>query len=399
MKELIKIYFFDKNINFLYLYTFFNSLIFAYVIERLFGLSRNISIQEMVYIEIIYAVVTLILEVPTGLVSDIFGKKKALVISSIFIFFEFFILIFANNFFTFILSSLSAAIGNTLASGTVNALFYDSLKERNKEKEFEKVLGIKNLFDSLPAIIGGLIGAYIAEKVGYSILYILSSISILFSFIITCFIKEPKLQSNLDNESVNFKLEDVKNFFISNNSIKFIVLYVSVFHSVVCYIDEYWQIYFSEISIPIALFGIYSLLRETFNSISSLLTYKLKILIGEKSILSLCLIISTISILISSYTHSWIGFIPLSIIFICLGSLEITTISFLHHKASSEFRATAESIMSLGIRVFSILVGLIFGYISTNYSIFSGFNILGIILGVYTVYYLIYQFKYLNNDE
>jgi hypothetical protein len=46
-----------SNVWKLYSYWFFHNLVFAYVIERLFWQQRGISVQQVVYTEIIYAAV------------------------------------------------------------------------------------------------------------------------------------------------------------------------------------------------------------------------------------------------------------------------------------------------------------------------------------------------------
>ena len=120
------------NIYKLYLYYFFHNLIFAYVIERLFALERGLTIQQMVYLEIIYAAIVLGLELPSGAFADRWSRKNIVIICSIFYFFEFFVLIFAYDFSIFVLSILCAAVGGALASGTINSMFYDSLKMLGK---------------------------------------------------------------------------------------------------------------------------------------------------------------------------------------------------------------------------------------------------------------------------
>lgn len=129
------------------LYWFGHSLVFAYVIERVFGLSRGLSVQEMVTVEIFYALAALLLEVPTGALADRWSRKKPLLLSSFCIFFEFFLLIFAYNLWGFLASALAAALGGALASGTANALLYDSLLEMGEQGDFERQLGRIGLWE------------------------------------------------------------------------------------------------------------------------------------------------------------------------------------------------------------------------------------------------------------
>ena len=130
-----------KNIRLLYISLFFHNLIFAYVIERLFALERGMTVQYVVYTEIIYAAVTVLLEIPSGAVADRVGRKNLLIVGGVSAFFEFFILIYAHGFWLFGISALIAGIGGACTSGAWNALLYDSLKADNKQEIFERVLG------------------------------------------------------------------------------------------------------------------------------------------------------------------------------------------------------------------------------------------------------------------
>lgn len=67
-----------SNIRKLYVIRFFHNLIPAYVIERLFWEQRGMSIQMVVYTEIIFAVTVVLLEVPTGIIADKWGHSLSL---------------------------------------------------------------------------------------------------------------------------------------------------------------------------------------------------------------------------------------------------------------------------------------------------------------------------------
>src|SRR4051794_8595770 len=92
-----------KNVNKLYLIIFFHNLIPAYVIERLFWEQRGMTVLMVVLCEFIYAVSIVIFEIPTGVFADKFGRKTLLVFGAVLSVFEFIILLFANNFWTFAL--------------------------------------------------------------------------------------------------------------------------------------------------------------------------------------------------------------------------------------------------------------------------------------------------------
>jgi hypothetical protein len=55
--------------------TIFYNLTPAYVIERLFWEQKGMTIQMVVYTEILFAITIALLEVPTGIIADKWGRK------------------------------------------------------------------------------------------------------------------------------------------------------------------------------------------------------------------------------------------------------------------------------------------------------------------------------------
>ncbi len=391
-----KFYGYKLNIYLMYGYWFFHNLIFAYVIERLYWASRGMSNQQVIYTEIIYAAVVLILEVPTGSLADRWSKKLLMIINSFLVVLEFLLLIWANSFWHFALAVSVSGIGKALVSGTSNALVYDSLKMIGEEQSFEKVSGRIGFFDYTASMLAALIGSYVAYKSNYVTTYWLSVISVTICCAITFLLTEPSSESEKEETESYIKcIRDAFSFLKAQHSIRFVLLFGIVVSSVFIYIDEFWQIYLNEIKIPVFLFGIISSARMLSASISGIYAYKLKNKYSYKYIFSFLITVFILSILGASVIRSYSGLVPLIICFIAFGVVEPLTLGYLHHRTESRIRATVESFQSLALRASTICSGLLFGYFSTKYSIFIGFRILGTILAVYAIYYFCFKNKYI----
>jgi MFS family permease len=96
---------------------FFSNLIPAYVIERLYWEERGMTIQMVVYTEIIFAITIVLLEVPTGIIADKWGRKYMMILSALMGCCEFLILVFATEFWHFALVVFLAAIGSSASRG------------------------------------------------------------------------------------------------------------------------------------------------------------------------------------------------------------------------------------------------------------------------------------------
>lgn len=376
------------NIWKLYAYWFFHNFIFAYVIERLYWQQRGMTIQQVVYTEIIYAGVIIILEIPTGVISDRWSRKNMLVIGAFLTCFEFIILIYANSFWHFALAVGVAGVSSALCSGTSNALLYDSLKVLKRQDEFEKILGRVNFFDYGASFTAALLGGLTAVSLGFVSNYWLSLVSVIISFIVALSLVEPEIKT-VENESTSFSYaKDAIIFLKDHKIIRFVLLTGIIMGSAMNFVDEFWQLYADNISIPVIYFGIISSVDGLIISIFSLVAFKIKKHISYRYILLGCLILVTLGLLIMSFAHSFLAIFILMILSIGIGVSEPLISGYLHNKTESYYRATVESFQSLSLRITIIIVGLFFGYMATKGSIIIGFRFLGFFCLAYLVYYI-----------
>ena len=85
-----------------------------------------------------FHITSLIFEIPSGVLADVFGRKKMLIVSSIMRMIGNIIMILSDNLFTVCLSIAFHALSYNFSSGTGDALAYDSLKAANAESRFER---------------------------------------------------------------------------------------------------------------------------------------------------------------------------------------------------------------------------------------------------------------------
>jgi MFS family permease len=180
-----------KNIRLLYLSTICQSLIFAYVIERLFWESRGMSIQDVVFTEIIFVVLIVILEIPAGILSDKYSRKTVLIVAGFFQTLEFVFIVNAQSFLFFGIGVASAAIAQALISGTYNSLIYESLLVDKKEGIFARYLGRIEALDGAVVILVLLSGGFIAEAISFEELYWWGAASTGLSTFFLFFLTEP----------------------------------------------------------------------------------------------------------------------------------------------------------------------------------------------------------------
>lgn len=100
--------------------------------------SRGYTLVEIGFAETAFHITSLILEIPSGVLADVFGRKNILFVSSIMRMTRNIIMIFSGNLFMVCISMMFQAASYNFSSGSGEALAYDSLKSVKQEVRYEK---------------------------------------------------------------------------------------------------------------------------------------------------------------------------------------------------------------------------------------------------------------------
>lgn len=379
-----------SNVWKLYAIRFFYNLIPAYVIERLFWEERGMTIQMVVYAEIIFAITVVLFEVPTGIIADRRGRKHMIVLVSIVGCSEFLILVFATEFWHFALVVFLAAIGSSASSGAENALLYDSLLSEGKENDFEKVLGRLNALDIVSIIIAALCGSLLASRYSYEFNYWISLAAMVVSLIVSLLLVEPTNQGYEDNEEqlpTKAYLTASMSFFRLNPGVCLVMLSGMVTGAAINFIDEFWQIYLERLGIPVIYFGVFSGAIFLIRLPGNILAYRLKSRFNHRILLSGVLGALAAGFIYISVMKDYSGLAALFVICLFAGIIEPLAVGYLHHRIDSSMRATMGSFQSLGENALMILIGLGFGYFSSQFDVFGGYGFIAMVCSVFFVYF------------
>jgi MFS family permease len=378
------------NIWKLYAIRFFYNLIPAYVIERLFWEQRGMTIQMVVYTEIIFAITVVLLEVPTGIIADKWGRKKMIVLSTLLECFMFLILVFATEFWHFAAAIFLAGIARSASSGSENAMLYDSLLQNGQEQAFEKYLGRLNVCDFTAAIIAALCGSLLASRYGFELNYWISFVSMLVSVCVSLMLVETAVKSKSD-ESTEIK-EHIKasvRFFRKHPGVYLVVLSGMVTGAALSFIDEFWQLYLNRLEIPVLYSGLFSAAIMIVRLPGNIIAYVIKSRFRYRTILSGVTAIFAVGFIYISVIKDYTSLVAIFLICLLSGIIEPITTGYLHHRINSSMRATIDSFQSLGLNIVLIITGLGFGYFSSKFDVFGGYGFIACICVAFFVYFLI----------
>lgn len=121
--------------------------------------ARGYSLVEIGFVETVFHITSLIFEIPSGVLADVFGRKRMLLVSTLMRMVGNVIMIASANLFMVCLSIAFMALSYNFSSGSGDALAYDSLKMAGQESRFERYesnqLTIYRLCDGLSTLCAG----------------------------------------------------------------------------------------------------------------------------------------------------------------------------------------------------------------------------------------------------
>jgi len=378
------------NVRKQYWINLFHSLIPAYVIERLFWQERGVGVQGVVWCEIIYALTVTLLEIPSGIWADRFGRRRMLLICGALDVAEFVLLLFARDFWAFALAVFLAGVGKALSSGSEHALLYDSLLAEGKQADFEKLLGRLSAIDFAGTVAAALSGGVLANWLGFEFNCIVSACSMAAAFLVILTLREPPMLTRPEGELAD--LQYAKQALKLFRAEPLLLLYCTtgaLLGACMIYLDEFWQLLMEDAGVPVALFGVVSAGVFLCRIPGNLLAWKLKEKFSYNAILTAILLVNAAGYAAFITTRNLLCLIPLAALSLAAGVTEPLIAGYLHHRVESNVRATTESFVSLGLRLLSMPAGLVFGYVSARHSVSAGFLPFGALCLAWTVYFIL----------
>ena len=131
----------QTNIYSLYLIKLSKWFMLIMPIVALFYTDNGLSDFDIYLLQAIYSVSVAVLEIPSGYMADIIGRKKSLVMGSILGAAGYVIYSLSTGFSGFLLAEITLGLGGSFISGSDSAMLYDSLAGMKKQHKYLQLEG------------------------------------------------------------------------------------------------------------------------------------------------------------------------------------------------------------------------------------------------------------------
>ena len=188
-----------NNIPKFYIAAFFGNWSFATGILVFHYRELGFSFLQIFTISVVYEILNFFLEIPTGVLADLWSCKKTITLGYFISGFSFFIVLLnPDSYKIYIVWSILSAVCTTLNSGSVTAYIYDSVHEYNSD-EYPKVLGRISAISLGTQAISIITGGILSDLIGFNLALFLSGIGGILQTIVIALTHEPIMEKTKNN--------------------------------------------------------------------------------------------------------------------------------------------------------------------------------------------------------
>ncbi len=309
----------------------------------------------------VYALTVFVMEVPSGYLADVIGRRKTLIIGAFLAPIGFVIYALSSSFPLFLTAEFIMAVGNSMRSGSDSALLYDSLKALSREDEYARVEGRGHQFarmsTGIASISGGLLAA-VALRLPFYI-NILISLAII---PVTWAMTEPE-RKKASGENPLQNILRIAAQSLKNPDIRPFILYIGLIGSVSIISLWAYFLYYQSIGIPLALFGVLFAAFQFSGAFGARLSARMAEKFGPVRLLMGSLLIFPILVMTGLMRSPWLLILIMLHPFIWNLTIPVL-LQQINLRTAAQVRATVLSLANMGVSFGYVLIGPVFGRLS-----------------------------------
>lgn len=350
----------------------------------LFLLGRGYNLAQVGIAEGIFHVTSIICEVPSGMLADLFGRKRTLILAGIAGCISSLFMGFGDHILLIFVGMLFSGISISMASGTEEAIVYDSLMEVKLEEKYRNTRVRISIISRVCSTLSCLFTP-IAVFMGYRNLYLLSAAICILQILFLLRMKEPIVteQQKKRQEDAYGRLKErwqqhikATASFIKNHPRTMCKLLASAAIASPCYLTlMYLQDHLVACGWPESWIGIPMLVIPLGGAVGAWFASKGRISLWKTALI--CGLLGGVGTIFAGNGVICIAIIGAMLARLCEGYFEILVSEDTNRDFSSNQRATLISVDGMLYSVLMIILSPITGFLGSHYSMQLMFAFLG----------------------
>lgn len=340
--------------------------------------SNGLSMKDIMVLQAVYSIAIVILEVPSGYLADVIGRKKTLIIGAVFGTFGFTTYSLSYGFTGFLIAEIILGIGQSCVSGADSAMLYDSLLEKGEQKKYTRFEGritsLGNVAEAVAGIIGGLLAG-----ITLRIPYVAQAFVAFIALPAALTLKEPSRMVPLIKAGVMEIIQIARFALFRDRVLRRNILLSAVTGTATLTMAWFAQPFFEYSGIEIAWFGVLWTTLNLTVAITSYTAHSLERYLGQaRSVLFIAILLPAGYLALSRF-HTPVGLIILYLFYLVRGYATPVLKDYINRVTASNIRATVLSVRNFIIRLLFALTGPLLGWVKDIYTLPQALLLAGVI--------------------
>lgn len=337
---------------------------------------NGLALRQIFFLQALFGLTLMILEIPTGYLADHWGRKRTIVAGSLFLFLGILIYALSERFYGFLFAEFLIGVGVSFHSGTIEAFTYDTLLELGETDRYRSVHGhqdfIQFSMEGLASVVAGFIAVTGLRATAWATLVPLG-----IGCIIACTLTEPQRHKMHEKQHLRAIWRVCVQAF-RDRRLRGVILVNGTLSTMALLLFWFTQPFEIRSAIPIALFGAVHATVCLAGAVAGKTTHAVSQRIGDRTLLILIAIVVILSSIALGFITAVWGLAFFILVRIAWGFLSPVTSDLINRMTSSDIRATVLSIQSFFFRFFFFLAAPLIGDIGDVHGISMGMFIIGI---------------------
>ncbi|MCB1843534.1 MAG: MFS transporter [Halioglobus sp.] len=354
-----------NNIRAIYLLGFLHSFMVVVPVFVPLLQGYGLSMSQVLQTQAVFALTIALCEVPSGYLADVWGRRRVILLGSALNAIGFFSLLWADSFVDFLVYEVILGIGFSLISGADLALLYDTeiyLHENalpggaGASKSLSRLIAVEAAASGLAGITASVLLLWSMDAV-----IVVQAFTGFAPLLIALALVEVPRPTVLQGHRENAR-RVIELLLFGKPVVLWTAFAIAVFGLLAVYVFWVYQKYWEFQNIPVASYGYIWAAFALTVSVAARYASVLEQYLGTQRLLCVIGVLPLIGLLGMATTGGWPGVMFGFAVQLARGMSMTLFYEALNRRVPGDFRATVNSLVSLGVRTVFIGTGPLLGY-------------------------------------
>jgi len=336
-----------RNILALYLIKLSKWFTLVMPIIVLFYEKHGLGLQDVFILKSVYSIAAVALEIPSGYLADVWGRRKCLILGCILFFFGYLCYSFTSTFTAFLFAEILLGTGQTLVNGADSALLYDTTAQYKKENLYLRYEGritmIGNFAEALAVIaFTGIPAAFMLKEVN---------------------------RSNKIQNPVNEIVRIIRYSLVTNKQLCYNIMYSGIIGAATLTMAWFVQPVLMYLKTPVSWYGVIWTVLNLTVGFAALWSDRVDNYFGPRKMGILILVFIVGGYVSLAFNLTYAGLAILFVFYIFRGFATPILKGYINQMTFSDMRATVLSIRNFIIRLMFAAIAPFIGWLNDMYSL------------------------------